>query len=156
MSQTCFISNVGGEKCPGPVDEASYSNQTTLSGLMEIPLNKPDKEEIYDTSHEIDVEKLVSISVSRPRGKKVLITGTFTPSISYISKTEQQTVHNFHQDLPFQILIKKDDGTHLDPDFDLNQFVAYICVEFQNYQQVDERTITYEIVLLFWLQKINS
>lgn len=142
--------------CPGEGDVISFHIQTTLSGLLDIPLQKPPKEEIFDSTHEIDITKLKSITVARPQGKKVLVTGTFMAGIEYLAKTEEQTVHFFHSDIPFQVLIKDNDGTMLDLDFDLNEYIAHVCVEHEEYQQVDERTIAYEVVLLIWLQRKDN
>jgi hypothetical protein len=153
MAKQCLPSTAGDELCPGPSDVVSYHVQLTLSGLLDIPLNKPPKDHIFNSIHEIDVTKLEPITVKQPVGKKVLVVGKFMAGIEYIAKTPDQKVHFTHWDIPFQVLVKDNDGNLLPFDFDLSQYIAHVCVEHVEFQQVDERTIAYEIVLLVWLQR---
>lgn len=156
MTQQCFPGNVGDELCPEPGDVVSFHTQITLNGLLEIPLQKPPKEKIFDCVHEIDITKLLELTVNRPLGKKVLVVGKIMLGIEYISKTEDQKIHFAHWDIPFQALIKDNDGSLLPLDFNLDEYIAHVCVEHKECQQVDERTITYELVLLIWLQRKDN
>lgn len=156
MALYCTDSTVGEELCPGPGDVVSYHTQIALNGLLEIPLTKPPKEKIFNTKHEIDITKFTTVTVKKPPGKKVLVVGVVTVGIEYIAKVPDQKVHYAHWDIPFQALIKNDDGTLLDLDFNLNDYIAHVCVEHEEYSQVDERTITKELVLLIWLQPRNN
>ncbi len=152
MAEFCIDSNVGDELCPGPGDVVSYHTQIPLNGLLEIPLNKPPKESIFNTTHEIDITKFTTITVKKPPGKKVLVVGKIMVGIEYIAKVPDQKVHFAHWDIPFQVLINNDDGSLLDLNFNLDDYVAHACVEHEEYMQVDERTISKGIVLLIWLQ----
>jgi len=156
VPKQCFESNVGDEMCPGPGDVVSYHVQVALNGLLEIPLNKPPKEEIFNVRHEIDITKFTTITVKRPPGKKVLVVGKVMLGIEYIADVPDQKVHFAHWDIPFQVLIKNDDGSLLDLDFNLDEYIAHACVEHEEVMQVDERTIAKEIVLLIWLQRIDN
>lgn len=152
MTKYCADANVGDEVCPKPGDVVSYHTQIVLNGVVEIPLNKPPKEKIFNTTHEIDITKFTEIIVKKPPGKKVLVVGKVMIGIEYIAKVLDQKVHFAHWELPFQALIKNDDGSLLDLDFNINDYVVHACVEHEQYDQIDERTIAKELVLLIWLQ----
>lgn len=152
MTKQCPSGVMGDERCPGSGDVVSFHTQIQLNGLLEIPLNKPPKEEIFNATHEIDITKLTTVIVKKPPGKKVLVVGKVRVGIEYIAKVPDQKVHFAHWEIPFQALLKNDDGSLLPLDFDLSKYVAHICVEHEEYSQVDERTIAKEIVLLIWLQ----
>lgn len=152
MTKFCVDSKANFELCPRPGDDVSYHIQIPLNGLVEIPLNKPPKEKIFNSTHEIDITKFCTITIKKPPGKKIIVAGRMMIGIEYISKTVDQKVHFAHWDIPFQALIKNSDGTLLPLDFDLVNYVIHVCVEHEEYTQVDERTIAYEIILLIWLQ----
>ncbi|HAU32373.1 MAG: hypothetical protein XD78_1772 [Desulfotomaculum sp. 46_296] len=156
MTQFCIDSNVGDELCPAPGDVVSYHTQIPLSGLLEIPLQKPPKEQIFNTTHEIDITKYTALTVKKPPGKKVLVAGKIMAGIEYIAKVPDQKVHFAHWDIPFQALIKNDNGSLLDLAFNLDEYIAHVCVEHEEYMQIDERTISMEIVLLIWLQRKDN
>lgn len=153
MDKYCTSSKTSFELCPRPGDEIDYYTQLPLNGIVEIPVNKPPKEQIFNTMHEIDITKFITITVKKPPGKKILTVGKFMIGIEYIAKTEDQKMHFAHFDIPFQALIKNKDGSLLPLDFDINQYIVHVCVEYEQYVQIDERTISYEIILLIWLQK---
>ena len=155
MTKQCIPSSGGDELCPLSGDVVSFHTQIKVNGLLEIPEPKPDKETIFNTMHEIKITKLTTITVRQPAGKKVLLVGTLTVGIEYISDTPEQKVHFAHWDIPFQALIKKSDGSLLDLDFKLEDYVAHVCVEHEEYTQIGKRTISKEIVLLIWLQPKN-
>lgn len=157
MSKQCPGSNViCDEYCPKSGDVVSYHTQIQLNGLLEIPLNKPDAKDIFNAIHEIDCTKYTTVTVKKPPGKKVLVVGKVMVGIEYIADVPDQKVHFAHWELPFQALVKNDDGSLLDLNFNLNDYVVHICVEHEQYELVDERSISKELVLLVWLQEKES
>lgn len=152
MTKFCIGSKASFELYPRPGDQVAYHIEVPLNGLLDIPLNKPPKEQIFNSMHEIDISKFITITVKKPPGKKILVVGKIMSGIEYIARTPEQKVHSAHWDIPFQALIKNNDGSLLPLDFDLNNYVIHVCVEDEEYTQVDERTIAYEIILLIWLQ----
>lgn len=155
-NKTCLPTAVTGiERCPPSADIVDYSLQIMLNGVLEIPLVKPPKERIFNAIHEISISKYTSILVKKPPGKKVLVVGEMMVGIEYIAKVPDQKIHFAHWDIPFQALIKNADGSLLSLDFDPSQYNVYVCVEYEDYTQLDERTIVYDIVLLVWLQQNN-
>ncbi|WP_418792496.1 hypothetical protein [Phosphitispora sp. TUW77] len=156
MTKFCPLGDVGDERCPDSNDVVSYHTQIQLNGLLEIPLNKPPKEKMFNTIHEVDITKLTAVTVKKPPGKKILVVGKLMVGLEYIAKVPDQKVHFAHWEIPFQALIKNDDGTLLPLDFDLDQYIAHVCVEYEEYHQIDERTITKELVLLIWLQRKDN
>jgi len=153
MTKFCPTENIGDERCPGSNDVVSFHTQIKVNGSLEIPSNKPPQEDIFNTTHQIDITKFTTVTVKKPAGKKVLVVGKIQVGIEYIANVPDQKVYFTHWDLPFQALIKNDDGSLLPVDFDLSQYVVHVCVEFEKYSKVDERNIAKELVLLIWLQK---
>lgn len=156
MAAFCTDGNVGEELCPGAGDVVSYHTQIVLNGLLEVPLNKPPVEDIFNVVHEIDITKLDTVVVKKPPGRKVLVVGKVMVGIEYIARVTDQKVHFAHWEIPFQALLKNDDGSLLDLDFDLSQYVAHVCVEHEQYDQINDRTIAKELVLLIWLQRKDN
>lgn len=152
MPKQCVSSSAGDELCPTTPSEASYYTQVQLNGQLEIPPYKPPMEELFNTRHDIDITKCAVITVKRPAGKKVLIVGRVTVGAEYIADVPDQTVHFAHWQLSFQALLMNPDGTLLPIDFDPSKYIAHVCVEHEDYAQVDDRHISKELVLLVWLQ----
>lgn len=140
------------ERCPASVDVVAYGHQIILNGMLDIPFTKPPIEQMFNAIHEIDINKCTVITVRKPPGKKVLIAGKIMIGIEYIAAVHDQKFHFVHWDLPFQVLIKNQDGSPLSPDFDLSRYNVYVCVEHEDFHQISERTIVYDIVLLIWLE----
>ena len=152
QNQICIQSTSGYELCPKKKEDVIYFTQIADTGDLEIPTQKPDVESIFDIIHEIKITETNEILVTKPVGKKVIVGGSLTLGIEYISKTITQKVHFAHWDLYFKALILNEDGTMLPLDFDLNNYVVHICVEELKMIQLDERTVRYSYILLLWLQ----
>lgn len=144
------------EYCPKSGDVVSFHTQIQLNGVLEIPFYKPDAEDIFNGIHQIDCTKFTTVTVTKPPGKKILVVGKVMVGIEYIAKVIDQKVHFSHWEIPFQALVKNDDGSLLDLNFNLDDYVVHICVEHEQYDLIDERTISKELVLLVWLQKKDN
>ncbi|MFA4885544.1 MAG: DUF3794 domain-containing protein [Desulfotomaculaceae bacterium] len=145
-------SGVVTELCPKPGDTVSFHTQILVNGMLEIPEQKPDIEELLNTAIEITVHKALTITVKAPVGRKVLVAGTLDFGVEYIADVPDQKVHFAHYELPFQALVKNNDGSLLPFDFDLNLYNVHICIEHVEVHEVDGRSFLKEIVLLIWLQ----
>lgn len=152
----CLGTNQFDELCPANPNEVSYFIQEHLNGDLEIPPQKPSIEEIFNTRHDIEITKCAVITVKRPAGKKVLIVGHVTVGVEYIAKVPDQKVHFAHWVIQFQVLLKNQDGSLLDPSFDPSLYIPHVCVEHEEYCQIDERHISKELVLLVWLQRKDN
>lgn len=152
MTTFCSSGTMTSELCPKPGDVISFHTQIMLNGVLEIPFYKPPAEDVLNAIHEINVTKFTTITVKKPPGMKVLVVGTFMFGVEYIAKVEDQKVHFAHWELPFQALIKNNDGSLLPLDFDIKNYIVHVCVEHLEFSEIDERTISKEIVLLIWLQ----
>ncbi len=155
-NKTCLPSALNAiELCPTSQNMVAYSLQIMLNGLLEIPVVKPPIERIFNSVHEISISKYTSIMVKKPPGQKVLVAGEIMVGIEYIANVPDQKIHFVHWDLPFQALIKNTDGSFLSLDFDITQYNVHVCVEYEDYSQLNETTIVYDVVLLTWLQQNN-
>jgi len=155
-NKTCLPTAVTGtERCPPSADIVAYSLQIMLNGVLEIPCVKPPMEQIFNSTHEIQISKYTSILVKKPPGQKVLVVGEMMVGIEYIANVPDQKIHFAHWGVPFQALIKNANGSLLSLDFDISQYNVYVCVEHESYSQLNDRTIVYDIVLLVWLQQNN-
>ena len=152
QKQICLKATAGYELCPKKSEDVVYFTQIADTENLQIPIQKPDVESIFDVIHEIKITETSEILVKKPVGKKVIVGGSLTLGIEYISKTITQKVHFAHWNLNFKALIMKEDDTLLPLDFDLNNYVVHICVEELKMTQVDERTVRYSYILLIWLQ----
>lgn len=148
----CVKSSSGYEVCPKSREEVVYFTQITDTGELDIPTQKPDVESIFDVIHEMEITELSEILVADSMGKKVIVGGILMVGIEYISKTITQKVHFAHWNLDFKALVMQEDDKLLPLDFNLNNYVVYVCVENLKVVKVDERTVRYSYVLLIWMK----
>ncbi len=153
------------EKCPpDPSLDADllYFTEIIVCEELEIPQQKPDKEEITNVIMNIVVTDIQQITVDLGDGiirYKVAVTGTIKLGIEYSALVPDQQVHFAHFDIPFQGVIGErpcDPATNRglidDPAFDIDDYQVNVCLEHEQYHQLSHRIIKAVLVLLLWLE----
>ena len=162
MSCLDDIVSLGYEKCPPEGSLLEYFSEVILCAPLEIPPEKPDKEHITNIIKKVVVNDIGVIDVDLGDGtdrQKVVVTGTIKLGIEYSADEPEQQVHFAHFDIPFQGIIgyrpcdpATNRGLIDDPTFDINEYFVNVCVEHEQYHQLDPRNIKAVIVLLIWLE----
>ena len=151
--------------CPASPDRvARFFKEITVSDTVKIPEQKPDKEQVANISTEITLEDVQTIEVDLPDsegidGNKIFVAGNVYLNVQYVSTKEEQTVHFVRFQLPFQTEILTDCGELIpvdDPIFGPDDYVVHVCIEKLEEEQLDERTINFELVLLVWVERIPA
>jgi|GEM_PF-1454250 len=147
------------ELCPSPLHVAKYYKEIILNGNLVIPPQKPPKEHIVKVTHQIILKDVEVLTVTLPdgtvAGNKIIVAGIVSLSVQYVADVPDQKVHHVHYDLPFTGIILADCGELIptaDPIFP-NNFVVHICVEKVRLTQIDNRTLSKEIVLMLWVEQ---
>ncbi|HAU32375.1 MAG: hypothetical protein XD78_1774 [Desulfotomaculum sp. 46_296] len=132
-----------------------------------IPPQKPDKEHITNTLKNFLVTDVQVVEVDLGDGvirKKVVVSGTLKLGIEYSADEPEQQVHFAHFDIPFSGIIgyrpcdpATNRGLILDSDFppdgfDIDDFNINLCLEHEQYHQLNPRDIKAVLVLLIWLE----
>ncbi len=153
------------ENCPDPDQVLHRFNEIIICEELEIPEEKPDKERIADTVIKPNVSDLevIDVDLGDTERRKVAAFGDLNIGIEYSALNETQQIHFANFNIPFQGIIgyrpciddPEDEnynrGLLLDC-FDINDFNINTCVEYQQFEQIDERTIKAVVVLLVWLE----
>ena len=148
------------ELCPSAPDRvAKYFTELFVSGTFKIPPQKPDKEEVVNIQHNIDLVDVQTINVTLPdgtTGRKVFVGGNIYLDVQYVSTRATQTVHFVRFQLPFQTILLDDCGNVIPNDDTIfpDNYVVHVCLEKLNEKQLDERTLFFEALLLVWLEEI--
>ena len=101
------------ELCPAQDRRAKYFTELFVSGTFTIPPQKPDKDQVVNLQHSIDLYDVQTIDVvlpgeTTPAGKKIFVGGNIYLDVQYVSTRVTQTVHFVRFQLPFQTLIHTD------------------------------------------------
>jgi len=153
------------ENCPDTNQVLHRFNEIILCKELEIPEEKPDKERIADTVIKANVTDLevIEVDLGDVIRKKVAAFGKVNLGVEYSALNETQQIHFTNFEIPFQGIIgyrpciedpEDEDynrGLLLDC-FDINDFNINVCVEYKQFEQIDERTIKAVVVLLIWLE----
>lgn len=148
------------ELCPNSTARAKYFTEVIINGNLHIPEQKPPKQHIVKTARLVEITCMDVIDVippgsTTPIGRKIFVAGMVTLGIQYVADTPDQKVHFVHFDVPFSAIIQGDCGA-LIPVADTifpDDFVVHVCVEKMRFTQVDNRTISKELVLLVWVEE---
>lgn len=134
----------------------AYFTEIIINGNLIIPPQKPPKAHIVKATHSIKLKDVEVITVTLPNatspsGYKILVSGIFTLGLQYVADVPDQKVHFVHYDLPFNAILLDDCGglIPVKPD----NFVIHVCVENIKFRQIDNRTISKEILLMIWAQQ---
>lgn len=147
------------ELCPSTQKMAKYYSEIIINGNLIIPPQKPPKEHIVKVTHQIILKDVEVLTVTLPNGivagKKIIVAGIISLSIQYVADVPDQKVHHVHYDLPFTGIILDDCGTLIPTNDTIfpNNFVVHICVEKVRLAQIDNRTLSKEIVLMLWVEE---
>lgn len=160
----CTEGKVGSEHCPGANDIIEYYTQITLNGHCVIPEPKPDSKKLVGKYATIDIHSAKTVDSiefnysQRIEGKKVVLTGTYNLGIEYLDTDPAQNVHYFECKIPFNAVIIPYFDHREDlfpPDFKLEDYIVYACVEHMSITRISERIFERAIILMVWLQKSN-
>ncbi|ADL13017.1 SPOCS domain-containing protein [Acetohalobium arabaticum] len=142
--------------CPAfPDREALYFKEIFVSDTFKIPEEKPDKEQIVNVNTSVDLVDVQTIEVELPdgeTGEKVFTAGNIYLDVQYSSTRETQTVHFVRYQLPFQTYIVTDCGDLITEGELPDDYVVHVCIEKMLEEQIDERTINFELLLLVWVE----
>lgn len=147
------------ETCPTATHVARYYTQLVLNGNLVIPPQKPPKTHIIKSTYDIKIRDVEVLTVTLPNGvvagNKIVVSGTITLYIQYIADVPEQKVHVVHYDLPFNALVMDDCGKPINPADPIfpDNFVVHVCVEKTHFTQIDNRTISKQIVLMVWVEE---
>ena len=152
--------------CPAVPDRiAEFFNQIAVSDTVQIPEEKPDKEQIVNIATSVSMTDVQTVEVELPNdnmevdGKKIFASGDVFLDVQYSSETEEQTVHFVRYQLPFQTIILTDCDNLIPADhpiFGPDDYVVHVCVEKLADNQIDERTITFELLLNVWVERVPA
>lgn len=145
------------ELCPGPDKPALYFTEIFVSDTFKIPPQKPDKDRIANVRKTVTLEDVQTVTIDIddsgvPDYEKVFVAGNIYLDVQYISTYENQSVHFVRFQLPFQTIILDDCGDPLPYGTLPEDYVVHVCIEKINEEQIDERTILFEVLLLVWLE----
>lgn len=154
------------ELCPAYPDRpAKYFKEVFVSCCCEIPTKKPDAEIIVNVDRKIELVDVQTVTVTLPGapvitqpnpGNKVFVAGNIYLGVQYSALSEDQKVHFFRCQIPFEDIILDDCGLLIDPADTIftNGYVVHVCVEKMLQELRDERTVCFELLLLLWVQEI--
>lgn len=149
------------ELCPAAPDRvAKYFKEIFVSEIFTIPSQKPSKEQIVNVDRKIELLDVQTVEVDLPDpgvdGNKIFVAGNIYLGVQYSALREDQKVHFVRFQLPFQAIILDDCGNLIDPTDSIftNGYVVHVCVEKMIPRQIDERTISFELLLLIWVEEI--
>ncbi|PKM90810.1 MAG: hypothetical protein CVU87_01180 [Firmicutes bacterium HGW-Firmicutes-12] len=154
------------ELCPAYPDKvAKYSTEIFVSETFKIPAQKPPKEQIVNVDRKIELVDVQTVQVTLPGtpvplqpnpGNKVFVAGNIYLGVQYSALREDQKVHFVRFQLPYQTIILNDCELLIDPADTMftNGYVVHVCVEKEIITQIDERTISAELLLLIWVDEI--
>ncbi|MFA4885547.1 MAG: DUF3794 domain-containing protein [Desulfotomaculaceae bacterium] len=146
--------------CPNTDSPAVFFTETIIDGNLIIPAQKPPKQHIVKSSTSVALKDVEVIEVTLPdgtTGNKILVAGIITLGIQYAADVPSQKVHFVHYEIPFEVLVLADCGGLIDPANPIfpDNFVPHVCVEKLRLTQIDNRTISKEIVLLVWIEQVT-
>lgn len=172
IDQTCLSPQQNSavtQLCPGPDKPAKYFKEIFVSDTVKIPEQKPDKDQIVNVEKTIEFVDVQTVEITLPLepgqtepgvGNKIFVAGNIYLDVQYVSTRETQTVHFARFQLPFQTIILSDCGNLINPDDTIfgpdNSYVVHVCVEKINEEQLDERTINFEVLLLVWVEEVEA
>lgn len=154
------------ELCPAYPDKvAKYFKEIFVSQTFQIPPQKPPKELIVNVDRKIELVDVQTVQVTLPGppvpdqpnpGNKIFVAGNIYLGIQYSALRDDQKVHFVRFQLPYQTIILDDCGLLIDPTDTIftNGYVVHVCVEKEIITQIDERTISTELLLLIWVDEI--
>lgn len=152
--------------CPPDQSVLNYFTEICICEHLVIPPQKPDKELITNVTKNFcvtDVQVLdVDLGDRNPATetirKKIAITGTLKLGIEYSADMPEQQVHFAQFDIPFQGIIgyrpcnSTNRGLINDPNFDIDNYNVHVCLEHEQYHQLNAREIKPVVVILIWLE----
>lgn len=117
------------------IDTATDTKWTEIfvPEILNIPSYKPDVEQILTVTSKVDIicQKVIATPTAGPNyegiqltGKKVIVEAILRQRITYVSKTECQSVHSAHFDVPLSVFIVVPSDTALTAKFKLTT-----CIE---------------------------
>ncbi len=143
------------EICPAPGREAFAFTQIFVSDIFEIPVQKPDAEQLVTITHNIDLKDVELIQFTDPDGnawEKVFVAGNVYKLVQYTADVPEQTVHFVKFQLPFQTILVDDCGNPFPQGTIPENYVVHVCVEKQIVTLIDERHVLVEVLLMVWLE----
>lgn len=155
------LMNIAEEKCPPNNTLLEYFTEIIICEELVIPPQKPNKEHITNTMTNFVVtnaEEIIKNLGDCILRKEVIVDGVLKLGIEYSALVPDQQVHFVHFDIPFRGLIGKRPCNEcnrglLDECFDLDSYKVNVCLEHEQYHQLDHRTIKAVLVILIWLEK---
>lgn len=153
------------------ISQYPYWLQMNVSETLEIPVLKPDVEQINSVNISVDIFRadIIKVPVSPvdangdyvsnlegkvSTGRKLIIEGQLCQKIVYTANVLDQSIHSAHFYVPFSsyIVVPSEitftNGTTVDS---LNvEFQANACVEDVAIKLLDERTILKQVTLLLY------
>ena len=153
------------------ISQYPYWLQMNVSETLEIPVLKPDVEQINSVNISVDIFRadIIKVPVSPvdangdyvsnlegkvSTGRKLIIEGQLCQKIVYTANVLDQSIHSAHFYVPFSsyIVVPSEitftNGTTVDS---LNvEFQANACVEDVAVKLLDERTILKQVTLLLY------
>lgn len=161
-----FVQSSVVELCPAFPDRvAKYFKEVFVSDTVTIPPQKPPKEQIVHIDRKIELIDVQTVTVTLPGppiplqpnpGNKIFVAGNVYLGVQYSALSDDQKVHFVRFQVPFQTYILGDCGLLIDPGDPIftNGYVVHVCVEKMLEHQIDDRNITFELLLLIWVEAI--
>ncbi|PKM90811.1 MAG: hypothetical protein CVU87_01185 [Firmicutes bacterium HGW-Firmicutes-12] len=153
--------------CPPDQSLLNYFTEICLCDHLVIPSQKPDLELITNVIKNfcatdvqvIDVDLGDRDPATENIRQKIALTGTLKLGVEYSADMPEQQVHFAQYNIPFQGIIGyrpcdplTNRGLIDDPTFDIDDYNVHICLEHEQYHQLNSREIKTVLVVLIWLE----